>query len=191
MNRLIIGICSVLILSSSGWPGPMPDPAKSALQGCSDVSKIDFRNSTIPLQDGGSFTLVDGKGCASDGLPGKCDWEQTLELDRVLNPEPGTILRLIVVNSNHKTGSGAWDYVLVFACRAGQLQKVLHNRYLYGAALDPIGDKTLKIKSGHWLETDPMCCPSVEKFESFEWDKAAETFKLSGIEYVPQHDAGR
>jgi hypothetical protein len=49
-----------------------------------------------------------------------CDWETTLEDDRMLDPDN----RLIYVLSSHLTGSGSWGDLLVFGCVSGQVKKL-------------------------------------------------------------------
>jgi hypothetical protein len=49
-----------------------------------------------------------------------CDWETTLDDDRMLDRDH----RLIYVFSSHLTGSGAWGDLLVFGCESGQVRKI-------------------------------------------------------------------
>jgi hypothetical protein len=49
-----------------------------------------------------------------------CDWETTLEDDRMLD----TGHRLIYVLSSHQTGAGSWGDLLVFGCVSGQVKTV-------------------------------------------------------------------
>lgn len=57
--------------------------------------------------------------CDAGGERG-CDWETTLQDDRMLDRDH----RLIYVNSSHLTGSGAWGDLMVFGCVSGQVRKL-------------------------------------------------------------------
>ena len=161
------------------FDGNEPSPRR-----CTDISRIDLRNATIPLEDAGLFKLVDGKGCTSDAVPGKCDWKQTLTMDRMLYPDKANALRLIKVNSTHVTGSGAWDYVLVLKCLGGQMMTVFQRQYPYGAKLEFAENGVLKIESGHWLRDDAECCPSKKRIESLNWNGERSSFELSDTDLI-------
>jgi hypothetical protein len=119
--------------------------------------------------------FVDGEACTCDCPEGDtCDWQHTIKADRLLAPG----VRLLVVNSNHRTGSGAWDHVTVVRCASGRATLVFRQRYLYGATLTEASPTTLTIVSGDWLDADPMCCPSREKRETFVWDSQRGRFTL-------------
>ncbi|HVN80694.1 MAG TPA: hypothetical protein VMW38_16995, partial [Terriglobia bacterium] len=104
------------------------------------------------------------------------DWQNEIGLDRMIRPEAGLTLRMIVISSNHLTGSGAWETVLIFTCVNGCLLKVFDRQYLYGAKLTVLSPQVISITSGEWAKNDPLCCPSYEKVELFRWNTIRRTF---------------
>jgi hypothetical protein len=57
--------------------------------------------------------------CRAGGERG-CDWETTLEDDRMLD----RYHRLIYVLSSHLTGSGSWGDLMVFGCVSGRVKNL-------------------------------------------------------------------
>ncbi len=138
---------------------------------CTSVETPDLKNTSI-----NDINFRQGKAYTSDG-PSPQDWEHTLLTDRILKPNKKE-LRLIVINSNHLTGSGAWDTVIVFDCIRGIMNKIFEKKYLYGVNVTTKTDSELLLTSGEWQSNDPMCCPSMEKKEIFRWDDNKGTYGL-------------
>ncbi len=141
---------------------------------CSSIANLDLQNITI-----NNIKFVDGEACTSDSdIMSDCDWEHEISGNELLKPVPDKEVRIIIINSNHKTGSGAWDTVLVFDCINGAVRKVFENKYLYGVKIEKITDGEFLLTSGAWQPKDPMCCPTKDKHERYQWDSAKGTYIL-------------
>jgi hypothetical protein len=157
-----------------------PPPGQSAAAGtaCDAIEKVDFMNSELNFESN-SMRFRDGKACTTDGGDASaCDWEHTVALDKVLIPEPGKAVRLIIINSNHLTGSGAWDHVLLFECKDGKVTSLFNESY-HDIEVEKLGATEFSLVSGEWLKKDPECCPSRHKRETFRWDRKKGAFSLS------------
>lgn len=142
---------------------------------CSSIANLDMLNATI-----NNIKFVDGEACTSDSaeLPDQCDWEHKISSDEVFRPITGKEVRLVIIHSNHKTGSGAWDTVLVFNCLNGSIRKIIENKYLYGVKINKKTEGEVVLTSGDWQPKDPMCCPSREKHETYRWNSSKNTYVL-------------
>jgi len=168
----------VVLLLSAHVPCALSDESIR----CSSVSTVDLRNSLI---DGLQF--VDGEGCSSDeNLPDKCDWKHEISSDELLYPTRDKPVRLVVINSSHVTGSGASDAIKVFDCIRGSLRKIFEKHYFYGAKIEKGPDGHLIFTSGNWKKTDPMCCPSETKKETYRWNADSNTYDLVSTVITPK-----
>ncbi len=139
---------------------------------CVSIHTLDLQNANI-----NDINFEQGKAYTSDGSNPK-DWEHTLSTDQILKPTANREIRLIVINSNHLTGSGAWDTVIAFDCVQGALNKIFEKKYLYGVKIEIRQDDELLLTSGEWQPTDPMCFPSKEKIETYQWNQFKGTYLL-------------
>jgi hypothetical protein len=141
---------------------------------CSSVADLDLHNATI-----NGIMFVDGKACSSDAAESsrQCDWEHRIARDEILRPAAGKAVRLVMIHSNHKTGTGAWDTVLVFDCLNGLRRTIFEKKYLYGVRIRKTADGFV-LTSGDWQPKDPICCPSKEKHETYRWNPNKNTYIL-------------
>ncbi len=140
---------------------------------CSGIGFPDLQNAEI-----NDIKFLNKKGYSSDGLPNAKDWEHTIISDQHLKPSLEKEVRLIVINSNHLTGSGAWDTVIVFDCVRAKLNKIFEKKYLYGVKMNTNTDGELILTSGDWQPGDPNCCPSKETKEIYRWNQSKGTYIL-------------
>jgi hypothetical protein len=117
-----------------------------------------------------------GEPCYSDDSrpPAHCDWNATIELDRMI----GDDRRIVVVNSSHLSGSGAWDYVFVFHCVSRRIRAVFQDRFLYGARVEDASADKLVLLVGDWGSKDPVCCPSREKRIVYSWHAEGQSYVI-------------
>jgi len=106
-------------------------------------------------------------GCSSDepGKSGQCDWRTTVQKDTSI----GSVRRLVLLSSNHETGSGSRQHLTVFGCVGGKPSIVLERRYTNGAHIEQMDEKSIIVLSGAWARGDPQCCPSAEIRQVFTW----------------------
>lgn len=140
---------------------------------CQSVTDVDLLNAKIDR-----LQYTKGRACTSDNLPDKCDWEHKITRDEIFRLSPSREVRLVVINSNHLTGSGAWDAVVVFDCVDGLMKEMFEKSHLYGERIEHTGKGELVFVSGKWAKGDPMCCPSEVRSEVYRWDEMAGTFNL-------------
>lgn len=163
-------ILPVLFLLAAGLAQSIP---------CNDIAKVDFANAVIHVNRYEVVRFSGGKACTSDGTDfTKCDWAWTIKEDHVLMPEPGLRLRMLILNADHRSGSGTWDYVMILACKDGKVEEILENRYLFGARLRLLNDRQFVITSAHWRKGDAECCPSRKKQEFYTWSSSTHNFTL-------------
>jgi hypothetical protein len=120
VRSLLAIACAIILISfRSAYATDIP---------CSDLetASADELLATVDpksIQDGGNVRVGE-YGC--DNYPGQkvCDWETTLEDDRMLDDDH----RLIYVHSSHQTGSGYWLDLLVFGCVSGQVKTVFQGQ---------------------------------------------------------------
>ena len=169
-------IMALLVFASGGQA---PSQSIAAATQCDAIEKVDFNNSELSF-GAKSLRFRDGKACTKEGEDsGPCDWEHVVTFDKVLIPEPGRAVRLMIINSNHLTGSGASDHVLLFECRNGRVVSVFNESYLYGVTIEKLASTEFSLISGEWLKNDQECCPSRKKREVLRWDRKTGAFILS------------
>ena len=145
---------------------------------CDSIEKMDFNEAALSFGSQ-SLRFQNGKACTSDqAIEDGCDWQHTLTVDQILVPTPSQTIRLIVINSNHLTGSGAWDHVFFFRCRNGHAVSDFSESYRYGVKIEKRSNTELWLVSGEWLKGDPDCCPSRQKTEIFRWDSKKSAFAM-------------
>jgi hypothetical protein len=110
-------------------------------------------------------------GCTHDGnqdnASHRCDRSNTITMDRILD------------NSDHETGSGAWDYVIIYGCVNRTVTVEFSHGFLYGARIKKASPAGIVIQSGDWSGKDANCCPSHEKTETYIWNAQAQSYILS------------
>jgi hypothetical protein len=103
-----------------------------------------------------------------------CDVENTVQKDQVID----STARLVIVNSDHVLGSGAWDNVFIYGCRnGGQITTFFNKKYLYGATVQSVSSKAVTIKYGFWSGKDAGCCASHEAISVYQWDPKTQRFE--------------
>jgi len=142
---------------------------------CTSIAGLDLKNTTI-----NNIKFVDGEACTSDSaeMPDHCDWKHTISRDEILKPISGKEVRLVILHSNHETGSGAWDTVLAFDCVNGSMRKLFEKKDLAGVKIEKTTGGAVILTSGIWQPKDPMCCPSKEKREIYRWSSSKSTYIL-------------
>lgn len=115
-------------------------------------------------------------GCSSDDptMSKECDWTTTVQNDRSI----GSVRRLVLLNSNHETGSGTNQHLTVYGCVAGKPTVVLDKDYINGAHIGSVTKNTIIVVSAAWAKKDPMCCPSLELRQVFSWSPSKNAYVL-------------
>jgi len=112
--------------------------------------------------------LSHGTGCyAAPEVEGElhCDFETTIKQDTTIDEGR----RLVIANSNHLTGSGAFDYLVVFACVRDAVKVVLLEEFFYGVTVESVLPERITVTGGHWTNEDSNCCPSGKRHIVYEW----------------------
>jgi len=162
---------------------PAPVAAELACERLLSSSAAELMTAAHP--DFSDRSFANGISCQSEsGLPGRCDWEGRIVDDRVLDSRAGSERRLVRLNDNHMTGSGAWDYLAIFTCVGGHTVPVFHDRFLYGVRVEEASPQTLSLISGEWNKQDPTCCPSRRKRQVYRWDSVRRRYILDSLTYL-------
>lgn len=144
---------------------------------CSDLRKAKAGRliSILGTLPNPTLDFSHGMGCYSeDSEDNPCDWKVAVEEDRNIADDR----RLIVVDSDHMTGSGEWTDVLVLGCRAGKVTALFHDVSLYGIDVEEASADKLVLKSLKWVGSDARCCPSMEERKLYVWSKDAQKYVL-------------
>lgn len=168
-------------------------------QTCLDVRAVDFRNTAIrtgpanenetwalfggatPLPDGfelrhGTALIHDDADASESSSP---DWRVELVLDRKIQPDPDTWVRVIGLDEDHLTGTGAWKVVQAYACQQGKLVRLFQYSG-EGLSLKHLDAETLRLYQAIWKPGDPHCCPSRHVELTFAWDAEAHRYRRAG-----------
>lgn len=168
----------LLTLGPARTPVWCADPVKNIP--CEQIESFDLQNASFPIEpDGNAVQFTAGKACPVVEPGSSCDWDFAITTDRVLHPDPHFPVRLVVVNANHLTGSGAWDHLILFACEDGKPSRIFQNKYLYGAKVDLKNDSRFTITSGEWQQSDAACCPSGQKEELLVWNARKHAYDVT------------
>jgi len=145
---------------------------------CSSIENMDLSHARLPVR-GTEVQFEGSEAYTTDShSPTRPDWRHHISQDITLSPSRTFHLRLVKITSDHLTGSGSFDTVLVLLCKDGLLSTALNRDYLYGAHVDSDGSR-FTIRFGRWQESDARCCPSETKTETFVWDHAQLRYTLS------------
>ena len=172
---LVVGLCL--------FGGPPAAAAELACERLLTSSAGELLRAAHP--DFSDRSFKNGVSCQPDDLPGRCEWEGRIVDDRVLDSRAGSERRLVRLNDNHLTGSGAWDYLSIFVCVAGQALPVFRDRFLYGVRVEEASPQSLSLISGEWTPRDAMCCPSRRKRQIYRWNNVRRLYILQSLTYLP------
>lgn len=176
-----LAVCFALCsFSNAAWP-----------QTCADVRQIDFRNATIhigsldanerktefdgPAPSPDLFRLHNGVALINQGSSTP-DWQVDLVADRVVHPDPSTWLRVVVLDKDHLTGTGTWDFILAFGCSHGSLVR-LFQYSSEGVSLKHLDDQNLLIYQAIWKPEDAHCCPGSHIELSYQWSPRQHRYR--------------
>jgi hypothetical protein len=157
---------------------------------------VDFRNAAIrtgpaganetrvlfggaaPSPDGfelrhGMALLHDDPDASSSASP---DWRIHLMLDRKIQPDTATWVRLIVLDEDHLTGTGAWQVVLAYACDRGKLVRLFQYSG-EGVTVMNLNAAKLELYQAVWKPDDPHCCPSRHAELTYAWDAEVHRYR--------------
>jgi hypothetical protein len=112
--------------------------------------------------------LSHGTGCyAAPEIEGErhCDFETTIKQDTKIDEGR----RLIIANSNHLTGSGAYDYLIVFACVGDAIKVVLFEEFFYGVTVESVTPNRIAVTGGHRAKGDANASPSGDRHVVYDW----------------------
>jgi len=167
---LAIAVFAAAMAVSAGDTAPSP---------CHDLKAVDFANMKLDIPGWGEVKLSDGVGYASEDpdFSESKDWKIIIGQDDIIRPSLSVTIRLLIVNCNHLTGSGAWDHVLIYCCRKGKLVRIFQECLPSGVRIQKANDE-LTFTYAEWTKADPHCCPSLERISKYRWNQGAKTYIL-------------
>jgi hypothetical protein len=180
MVRLVILVIGSYLFSGSAWA-----------QACTDIGKIDFRNSIIPTSShdenelqtlfneasdlGSPFDMRDGKAFPDSPDQNSPEWEAELLVDRLINPDSSTWIRILVVENSHLKGPGSWRFVLGVSCRDGHVIPVFRFS-AEGVTLRHLDTRAILLYQAIWTHDDSHASPSLHREVRYEWNKEQHRF---------------
>lgn len=173
--RLLQVLALAVAVSSGGMTVLAAD--KTVCPG-NDITAVDFANMKIAHPRYGEVQMRQGHAYISEDGSDSKDWKISIGQEEFLWPSPSTALRLLRVNSNYLTGSGAWDDVLIYCCRKGRLVRIFQESFHYGVKIQKPNDSELLFTYGEWTKGDSHCCPSLERVSLYRWNDVIKTYNL-------------
>jgi hypothetical protein len=74
---------------------------------CSGIESFDIQNSSISLDTSlAPLQFINGKSRPLEEVSQVCEWEYAITTDRIIRPDTLFPVRVVIINSNHLTGSG-------------------------------------------------------------------------------------
>lgn len=137
---MVMGLAaSIAATAQSDTPARAARATQSATSGaiCDDITKLDLRNLTLQTGDR-SFAFHNGvaKSGPLEQIPvggqveSRRQWKAEIEQDTVVHPASDAVVRFLLINDSHETGSGWRYYLLGLRCTNGKLEKVFHREGL-------------------------------------------------------------
>jgi hypothetical protein len=146
-----------------------------ALQ-CDDVTKLDVRNLMIRTAQR-TFAFHNGIAVNYDWPPdqdtdySKPDWKAEIEKDSVIQRAPNVVVRFLLIDDSHATGSGWRFYLSGFRCSGGKLQEIFHRDGM-SLRVDRLDSTTLSV-SLNVIPGEPT-----RKHWSYTWDRNTSQYVL-------------
>src|SRR5260370_23518003 len=147
---------------------------------CDDVTKLDFRNLVIRTAHN-TFAFHNGIAANYDSPPelapehSQPDWKAEIVKDSILQPEPGVVVRFLLIHNSHETGTGWRYYATGLRCSGGKLEEVFHRDGL-SLGVDRLDSTTISIG----LNVTPG--EPIRKHWSYTWDRSTSKYVLSSTQ---------
>lgn len=163
----LLSVLSIAIAFSQA--NKNPDQDKSGTEAsCEDVTKIDFKNLTIPVRTGRPFAFHNGVALNWDrdspDVTLDPDWEAEIKQETVVQPTPDVDVRFLLIQDTHMTGTGWRLYLMGYRCSNGKLQEVFHREGL-SLGIDQLDD------SGVTVGLNPTSNKPIRKHWGYIWDR--------------------
>jgi hypothetical protein len=167
--RMLLGILATFLAVIPAFAqrnGPHETP-------CTDIKAVDFKNTTIQYGTR-TFAFHDGVALNYD-MPEVSrvpDWKAEIIRDQTVEPTAGTYIRFLLIEDNHETGSGSYNYLIGFRCSAGKVSEVFRRKGI-SLGLDRLDD------SGVTVGLNPIYGKLVRKHWAYVWDRETQKYRIS------------
>jgi hypothetical protein len=139
---------------------------------CTDIRKIDFKNSTIDVGNA-VFEFKNGEASLFDNMePKTLEWEATLREYATIEVAPAVSVRFFRIYSNHINGSGARFYLVGYGCFQGKTKQVF-KREGVSLVIDRI-DAQAVVVALHTVYGSPTT-----KYFSYMWNDKVSKYELN------------
>ena len=81
----------------------------------------------------------------------------------------GYASRFCSASLHRQRRSGAFDYLVVFACVGDAIKVVLLEEFFYGVTVESVTPERITVTGGHWTREDSNCCPSGNRQIVYDW----------------------
>ena len=150
-----------------------------AAQRCSDITTVDFRNSTVTSVRDVDEPLGFRDGVFDEMAPrspsGPVEWRYEIAHDTTVHPDPQTTIRFIEMFKDHLSGTGSWEYLIGFRCSDGVVRNVFQQAG-EGMRVVSLSPDTLHLGFVVWKQGDSHANPSGEKDRWFSWNTSSNTY---------------
>jgi len=184
-------ITTLLLLSVLGACGDL-----SAQYTCDNVATFDFRNNILTMggtglttpQEYGVFNFPGVKeqfvfrnGTAvhwedpENRNPQKPDFRITIDHDQLVHPNGSSGVKILVVEMDHVTGTGSFQYLVAYDCRGGRLHKLLDVSG-EGVSFRKATNSGIELTLFLWADRDAHCCPSKRADVTFQWSPKRQAY---------------
>jgi hypothetical protein len=172
---LLALIRGTFIAMVAAWLIMAPAAGARAAVSCVNLETMPAAHLITEVQWKSDYGLVPSRlGCERWFDEKSCEYQNTLVTDRRLGAER----RLLVVNADHVSGSGAHDVLTVYACRQGRVAAVLTGAFEYGIRIERADAEVIVFTAGLWEGADPHCCPSHEQRLHYVWSPESMSYQL-------------
>ena len=154
-------------------------PDTLTAQNCSDITTVDFRNTTVTSALGIDEPLKFRNGVFDELAPQspswQVEWRYEIVRDTTVHPDSQGAIRFIEMFKNHLAGTGSIEYLIGFSCSDGMVRNVFqrHGEGMWVVSLSP---DTLHLSFAVWKLGDSHAAPSGHRDAWFSWNAHSNTY---------------
>jgi hypothetical protein len=156
-------------------------PDSIVAQHCSNITTVDFRNSTVadvrdvdePLRFRNG--VLDELATLGPSAAAAVEWRYEIVRDTTVRPDPQTAIRFIEMFKNDLAGSGSREYLVGFRCSDGVVKNVFQ-QHSEGMRVVSLSPDTLHLRFAVWTQKDSHASPSGSRDTWFSWNASSRTY---------------
>jgi len=107
--------------------------------------------------------------------PQRPDFRITIDRDQLVHPTGSSGVKILIVQMDHLTGTGSFQYLAAYDCRERQLHKLLDVSGEGVKFLSASNDR-IQLTLFLWSDADAHCCPSKKADVMFQWSPKRQAY---------------